>query len=81
MNCTANQLTLGVLGPVSYNLGLTDSLMYVQPAVRVSPCNMNVNIQLIPPKTLSLWHNLRIRMHWLHLHIWAPLRSAHLERS
>lgn len=30
MNCTANQLTLGVLGPVSYSLGLTDSLMYVQ---------------------------------------------------
>ncbi|KNG47670.1 purine-cytosine permease fcy21 [Stemphylium lycopersici] len=27
MNCTANQLTLGVLGPVSYSLGLTDSLI------------------------------------------------------
>lgn len=81
MNCTANQLTLGVLGPVSYNLGLTDSLMYVQPSVRVSSCNMNANIQLIPPKTLSLRHNLRIRMHWLHIHIWAALRFAHLERS
>lgn len=28
MNCTANQLTLGVLGPVSYGLGLVDSIMY-----------------------------------------------------
>jgi purine-cytosine permease-like protein len=27
MNCTANQLTLGVLGPVSYGLGLTDSIL------------------------------------------------------
>ncbi|KAF1843782.1 uncharacterized protein K460DRAFT_378857 [Cucurbitaria berberidis CBS 394.84] len=27
MNCTANQLTLGVLGPVSYGLGLTDSMV------------------------------------------------------
>ncbi|KAL5114717.1 Vitamin B6 transporter [Pleosporales sp. CAS-2024a] len=27
MNCTANQLTLGVLGPVSYGLGLKDSIV------------------------------------------------------
>jgi purine-cytosine permease-like protein len=27
MNCTANQLTLGVLGPVSYGLGLRDSIV------------------------------------------------------
>lgn len=31
MNCTANQLTLGVLGPVTYKLGFTDSVMYVKP--------------------------------------------------
>lgn len=29
MNCTANQMTLGVLGPVAYGLGLTDSIVYV----------------------------------------------------
>ncbi|KAF2000358.1 hypothetical protein P154DRAFT_598772 [Amniculicola lignicola CBS 123094] len=27
MNCTANQMTLGVLGPVAYGLGLTDSMI------------------------------------------------------
>lgn len=29
MNCTANQMTLGVLGPVTYGLGLTDAILYV----------------------------------------------------
>jgi purine-cytosine permease-like protein len=29
MNCTANQMTLGVLGPVAYGLGLKDSIVYV----------------------------------------------------
>jgi hypothetical protein len=28
MNCTANQMTLGVLGPVAYGLGLTDAIVY-----------------------------------------------------
>lgn len=27
MNCTANQMTLGILGPVAYGLGLTDSIV------------------------------------------------------
>lgn len=27
MNCTANQMTLGILGPVAYGLGLTDSIL------------------------------------------------------
>lgn len=27
MNCTANQMTLGILGPVAYGLGLTDAIM------------------------------------------------------
>lgn len=27
MNCTANQMTLGILGPVAYGLGLADSIV------------------------------------------------------
>jgi hypothetical protein len=27
MNCTANQMTLGILGPVAYGLSLTDSIV------------------------------------------------------
>jgi hypothetical protein len=29
INCTANQLTLGILGPVAYSLGFTDSIVWV----------------------------------------------------
>lgn len=27
MNCTANQMTLGILGPVAYGLGMTDAIV------------------------------------------------------
>jgi hypothetical protein len=40
INCTANNMTLGVLGPVSYSLGFVDSIVYVhviQPSVDAEP--------------------------------------------